>query len=45
MKSGSVHHFIPTTEATSSVSMQVYPTYGDVTAKAVVLTFQYMLNL
>ena len=29
MKSGSVHHFIPTTEATSSVSMQVYPTYGD----------------
>ena len=41
MKSGTVHHFIPTTEATSSVSMCT----PMVTMTAVVLTFQYMLNL
>ena len=41
MKCGTVHHFIPTTEATSYVSMST----PMVTVKAVVLTFQYMLNL
>ena len=42
MKCGTVHHFIPTTEATSSVS-RVYPNgYG---TGSRLLTFQYMLLL
>ena len=40
MKCGTVHHFIPTTEATSFVS-RCTPM---VTIQAVVLTFQYLLN-